>query len=110
MSTYIIIYQVTIPQRMVAESFVEFMRDEYFPAVHKGPTRIGRVTRLSLLQTSEAPCNTFFMHVNFDGMASGAPRADEEQVQKKFEAEYGVHVQRLGAYCEVASWSEEVKA
>jgi len=46
----VIIYQIRLPKRQDAEAFVKFMREEYFPAVHKGATRVGKVTDLVLLQ------------------------------------------------------------
>jgi hypothetical protein len=45
-----IIYQIRLPRKQDAEAFVKFMREEYFPAVHKGATRVGKVTDLVLLQ------------------------------------------------------------
>lgn len=52
MSNRQFIYQITIPERMIAENFVAFMRDEFFPAIHKGPTRVGEVTSLALWQNN----------------------------------------------------------
>ena len=104
-----IIYQITLPERMIGETFVEFMRDEYIPAVHKGPTRVGQVTGLSLfraLAETHEGMNTFFMHVSYNGLATGDVRVDNEEVRQKFEALYGAHVKRLGTYNEVAAWSE----
>jgi hypothetical protein len=46
----VITYQIRLPKRQDAEAFVKFMREEYFPAVHKGLTRVGKVTDLVLLQ------------------------------------------------------------
>jgi len=43
-----IIYQIKLPNKQDAEAFVKFMDEEYFPAVHKGPTRVGQVTDLVL--------------------------------------------------------------
>ena len=104
-----IIYQITLPERMIGETFVEFMRDEYFPAVYKGPTRVGQVIGLSLLrgvaETHEG-MNTFLMLVKYAGMATGNVNVDNEEVRQKFEALYGAHVERLGAYNQVAAWSE----
>ena len=45
-----IVYQIRLPKKQDAEAFVKFMLEEYFPAVHKGPTRIGQVTDLMLLR------------------------------------------------------------
>ncbi len=109
MSTFQIIYQITLPERMIGETFVEFMRDEYFPAVHKGPTRVGQVTGLALLRgvtETHERTNTFFMHVSYDGLATGDARVDNEEVRRKFET-FGARVERLGAYDEVAAWSED---
>jgi hypothetical protein len=110
MSTYQIIYQVTLPPRMISESFIDFMRDEYFPAVHKGPTRVGQVTGLLLLRgmaETEEGTNTFLMHVSYSGLAPRDISVDNKEVKKKFEALYGEHVKRLGNYHEVAAWSED---
>jgi len=58
-----IIYQIKLPKKQDAEAFVTFMRDEYFPAVEKGPTRVGQVTDLVLMQEqpqgSTTGCNFF---------------------------------------------------
>ena len=45
-----IIYQIRLPKKQDAEAFVKFMLEEYFPAVHMGLTRVGKVTNLVLLQ------------------------------------------------------------
>jgi hypothetical protein len=45
-----IIYQIRLPKKQDAEAFVKFMHEEYFPAVHKGATRVGKVTDLVLVQ------------------------------------------------------------
>lgn len=45
-----IIYQVKLPNTQDAEVFVKFMNDEYFSSVQKGPTRVGQVSDLALLQ------------------------------------------------------------
>ena len=61
-----IIYQIRLPKKQDAEAFVKFMQEEYFPAVHKGPTRVGQVTDLVLLQAKPEGRTTgceFFLHV-----------------------------------------------
>jgi len=114
MRTLEIIDRITIPERMhpdTIDAFVEFMRDEYFPAVRKGPTRVGQVTGLKLLRgvsETHEPTNTFFMHVTFDGLAQGRAIVDEE-IQRKFDS-FGTRVERLGAYEKVAVWREEAEA
>jgi hypothetical protein len=111
MSSLRIIYQITLPERMIGETFIEFMRDEYFPAVHKGPTRVGQVTSLSLLRVSDGiKTNTFFMQISYNGLATFEIRVDDKEVQQKFETLYGKRMKRLGSYYEVAAWSEKQAA
>jgi hypothetical protein len=108
MSTFLIIHQITLPEKQDAEAFMEFMRDEYFPAVHKGPTRVGQVTGLTLLRgvtETHERMHTFFMHVNYAGLATGKLRVDKEEVQSKFET-FGARIEHIGAFDEVAAWFE----
>jgi hypothetical protein len=110
MTTYQIIYQIKLPPRMIAETFVEFMQEEYFPAVHKGPTRVGQVTRLTLLRSgaeTDEEINTFFMHVSYSGLAPRDISVDDKEVKLKFETLYAKHVKRLGTYFKVADWPDE---
>ena len=56
-----IIYQIRLPKKQDAEASVKFMHEEYFPAVHKGATRVGKVTDLVLLQAElERVCIPLF--------------------------------------------------
>jgi hypothetical protein len=56
-----ITYQIRLPKKQDAEALVKFMHEEYFPAVHKGPTRVGKVTHLVLLQAEpEGVCIPLF--------------------------------------------------
>jgi hypothetical protein len=110
-----IIHQITIPERMdpsTIDAFEEFVRNEYFPAVFKGATRVGQVTGLALLRGVEETherTNTFLMQVSFDGLASGGARVDDEEIQRKFDS-FGARVEHLGAYARVAVWPEEAEA
>jgi len=101
-----IIYQIGLPKKQDAEAFVKFMREEYFPAVHKGATRVGKVTDLVLLQ-AEAKGRTkgcdFFWHVGWSGLATGDVRLDDETVAGKLES-FKAGIKRLGFYSEVAAW------
>jgi hypothetical protein len=110
MSTFQLIQQITLPERMDADAFEEFMRDEYFPAVDMTPTRRGGVTGLTLLrrvtETTHATMNTFLMYAGFDGSAE--VRVNEE-VQHKFES-IGPRVENFGAYYEAAVWPEDAQA
>ena len=103
-----IIHQITLPEEQDAEAFVEFMRDSYFPAVRKGPTRVGQVSGLVLLRgvtTTHERKTTFFMDVRYDGLASGDAIVDDEEIQRKFES-FDAHIERLDAYYEVVVWPE----
>jgi hypothetical protein len=115
----VLIQQITLPERFLPErfdEFAEFMRDEYFPAVEKGPWRTGAVIGLALLRKAESQSNTFLMHVSFESGVGGPPVAVtgvlevNEEVQRKFES-FGPRVERPGVvYDEVALWPEDAEA
>jgi hypothetical protein len=87
---------------------VKFIHEEYFPAVHKGATRIGQVIDLVLLQ-GEPEGRTkgceFFWHVGWSGLAMGDVRLDDETVASKL-GSFKPRIKRLGFYSEVAAWHE----
>jgi hypothetical protein len=104
----VIIYQIRLPKKQDAEAFVKFMREEYFPAVHKGATRVGKVTDLVLLQAEpegRAKGCEFFWHVGWSGLATGAIRLDDDTVGGKLEP-FKARIKRLGFYSEVAAWTK----
>ncbi len=107
-----IVHQITIPEQgdpSRIDAFEEFMRNEYFPAVSMGATRVGQVTGLALLRGvsgTHERTNVFLMYVSFAGLASGDARVDDEEIQRRFDS-YGARVERLGAYETVAVWPEE---
>ena len=101
-----IIYQIRLPKKQDAEAFVKFMHEEYLPAVHKEPTRVGQVTALVLLQAEPEGRTTgceFFLHVGWSGLAIGGYRLDDEAVASKLES-FKARIKRLGFYSEVAAW------
>jgi hypothetical protein len=99
-----IIYKITLAKKQDPEAFANFMREEYFPAVHKGPTRVGQVTALQLLQAEKGDRgNEFFWLVGWSGLSSGEPRVDDEKVLSKFKS-FGARTRRIGSYAEVAAW------
>ncbi len=105
-----IIYQIKLPKTQDAEVFVKFMNDEYFPSVHKGPTRVGQVSDLALLQEEPEGKTTgfnFFLHVGWSGLRSGGIRIDDEAVTKKFES-FKARIKRIGSYAEAAIWHHDV--
>lgn len=103
-----IIYQIKLPAKQDAAAFASFMRDEYFPAVHKGATRVGKVMSLQLLQggtDTGATTHEFLWLVGWSGLSSGDARIDDEAIQKKFKT-FAPRVKRLGSYKEIAAWEE----
>jgi hypothetical protein len=102
-----LVYDVRLPKDKRAATFERFMRDEYIPAVHKGPTRVGQVGELMLLRCE--PTSTrhkFLWLVDWGGLPNEQPmgvRVDDEKVSRKFER-FGATVKRLDAWDEVARW------
>jgi hypothetical protein len=104
----VIIYQIRLPKKQDAETFVKFMQEEYLPAVHKEATRVGKVTDLVLLQPELQGRTTgcqFFLHVGWSGLATGDVRLDDETVAGKLES-FKARIKRLGFYSDVAAWHE----
>ena len=105
-----IIYQINLPKKQNPEAFVKFMREEYFPAVHKGQTRVGQVTALTLLERQNAfegddVRNEFYWYVDWSGQPTGEVHIDDQEIAHKFGA-FKAEVKRLGAYEEVAVWGK----
>lgn len=109
-----IIYQITLPKKQDTEAFVKFMREEYFPAIHKGPTRVGQVTDLILLERKiiaegDDSENEYFLHVGWSGLPADSVRVDDQEIENKF-AIFEAEIKRLGSYQEVADWHGESPA
>lgn len=103
-----IIYQISLPKKQDAEAFVKFMCEEYFPAVHKGPTRTGQVTGLVLLQEEPEHATEgceFFWHVGWSGLSMGGAGVDDEAVTLKLES-FKARIKRIGSYEQKAAWNE----
>ncbi|WP_216324521.1 hypothetical protein [Deinococcus aestuarii] len=106
-----IIYQIELPQDQDAEAFVTFMREEYLPAIHLGPTRIGQVLGLTLYQEdteSQTEARRFLLQVEWSGLGGNHARLrlDDETVEGRL-ATFGAHLERLGFYREIISRREE---
>ena len=104
-----IIYQITLPKKKSTKAFVKFMREEYFPAVRKEPTRVGQVTDLVLLKRQNAfegddVENEFFWHVGWSGVPAGTAHVDDEKIAHKLAA-FKAEIKRIGSYEEVAVWN-----
>jgi hypothetical protein len=107
-----IIYRISLSETQDADRFEMFIKARYLPAVHKRPTRTGRVTDLALwrevAETSERT-HTFLVHLGFDGLPIGQLRVDDQEVQAAFEA-FGATLNRLGAFDERVVWPEDTKS
>ncbi len=109
-----IIYQINLPDQKNSGAFVNFMREEYFPAVHKGATRVGQVTRLTLLKREnevdgDNQACEFYWLVGWNGMSAGDAHVDDEKVLDKFKA-FKAEIKRIGYFKETANWHKENKA
>jgi hypothetical protein len=107
------VYQITLPKDQDLEAFVTFMREEYLPGVYKGPTRVGEVTDLVLLQSEEktrAAGHNFILQVGWEGLPiGGGLRINQEEVKSKFDS-FKARVKLLGSYYEAAAWHMESPA
>ena len=103
-----LIYEIRLPKEKDPAAFGAFMQDEYFPAVHKGPTRVGQVTELLLLRREGTrAAHRFLWLVGWSGIVPSSdwyPRADDEAVGSQLSDTFGATVKRLDAWQEVAHW------
>ena len=102
-----IIYEIKLPKKQDPGVFANFMQKEYFPAVFRGPTRVGQVTDLLLLQgmaetgDSKMP-HHFYWQVGWNGLGGGKVSCDNIEIQQKFEA-FKPTIKRIGMFEQVAS-------
>lgn len=98
------ISEIELPEEQAAEKFVDFMRDEYIPAVETGATRIGKVEGLQLLQgTTPDTSHRFLWIVDWNGLEhDAAGDRVNEAVARKF-GEFGATRKPHVAWRE-ASW------
>ena len=106
-----IIYQIRLPKQQDAKAFVTFMREEYFPAVHKGPLRAGQVTALMLLERQnevegDDVGNEFVWHVGWEGPGMVKVDIDDGAVARKFDS-FTASLTYIGSYVEVATWPKD---
>jgi hypothetical protein len=106
MAGHKIVYRVDLGEGKDGDAFEEFMADRYFPAVRKGPTRVGQVTGLTLWRgraETHVETDTFMVIMDFSGLATGQLRVDDDDVQRDFEA-FGAPLQRVGVFSQRAVW------
>jgi hypothetical protein len=105
----LLISKIDLPKKQDPAAFGEFMRDEYFPAVRKGPTRAGQVEELELLQsTATERSHTFLWLLSWNGIIPGPTfwvDADDEDVQHRFER-FGASVKPHVMWQEIAKWPQ----
>jgi hypothetical protein len=98
------IIQIELPEEHDPKEFVRFMNDEYFPAVYKGVTRTGQVSRLLLFQSdTRGTVRQFYLH------AAGVmihPKVDDENIRRKFDS-FDAEVHDLGEFFEAAEWPKK---
>jgi Patatin-like phospholipase len=103
----LLISEFELPEERDADAFTQFMQDEYIPAVHKGPTRVGQVEGLELLQG--APTETshrFLWLIRWNGVEPGPhARLVDDTMLGKFEA-FGASMKDPVSWREVTRWSE----
>jgi hypothetical protein len=104
-----IVYRTTLGEGQDGDAFEAFMRERYFPAVRKGPTRVGQVLGLELwrgLADTHESTDTFLVVMDFSGLSTGKLQVDDEQVVSAFEA-FGAPLERVGAFSEKGVWPED---
>jgi hypothetical protein len=104
----LILYRITIPKTLDEQQFIEFIREKYFPAVHRGPTRVGQIMGVRMLHPAADTDseNSLYLLVDFDGLAIGQIRVDDESVVEEME-KLGAVLTRLGAFDESDVWQVE---
>ena len=104
-----VVFEIKLPKSKDPETFAAFMRDEYMPAVHKGPTRRGTVTSVSLsqrrnLHAGDDFARNFLMRVGWEGVdLDDLPRIDGDAVNAKLDS-FKLRVKCLGEFDRVANW------
>ncbi len=104
-----VVLELKLPKSKDPEVFAAFMRDEYLAAVHKGPTRLGQVSSVSLSQRRNLHAGddferTFFMLVGWEGVELDTlPRVDGDDVKGKLDG-FMLDVKTLGEFSDIAGW------
>jgi hypothetical protein len=103
-----IVYRTTLGEGQDGDAFEAFMRERYFPAVRKGPTRVGQVLGLQLwrgLADAHESTDTLLVVMDFGGLSTGELYVDDHDVESAFEA-FGASLERVGAFSEKGVWPE----
>ena len=78
--TVLELHRLSCPADFADEDFQTFMKDEIFPSVHRGPTRVGQVVGLSLWRDHQT--NEFVWAIEYDGLIEGAHSAGGDGLAK----------------------------
>jgi hypothetical protein len=99
-----IIYSLKLKSLLQANSFEEFARTKYLPALETGPTRVGQLLGARLLRQQRAhesdPIdleNRFLLLFEWSGVWIDLPRSTDPTVQKVFDV-FDAEVTRLGHF------------
>ena len=81
------ISEIELAEGVDAEAFGDFFRDEFLPSVHMGPTRVGQVLGVELLERATSETETALaLLVRWSGLSDRVRvRSDDDAVQKRFE-------------------------
>ena len=104
----LLVSEIEVPKEQDAAAFADFMREEYIPAVEMGPTRIGMVEGIQLLQGATGDrSHTFLYLVDWNGLEhERAGGQVDEATSRKFE-EFGAMRTPRVAWSEVATRRRE---
>jgi hypothetical protein len=105
----LLISEMELPQDADGAAFSAFLRDEYLPAVHTGPTRVGQVEDLEFAERETTDGGHRFLRiVRWSGIDPGdgpwedmPVRVDDEAVLQKL-ASFGAKTTRHARWQEVA--------
>jgi hypothetical protein len=99
------VYDIRLPREEDAATFGTFLEERYIPAVEKGPTRVGAVRELVLLQReTTATSHRFLLIVRWSGVQNEkAGMVRDGAVLGELER-LGATVELLDDWHEVARW------
>jgi hypothetical protein len=79
-----IVQRIKLSPGQDPDEFVRFMRDEFLPAMRRGPTRIGQATYIELVQgNTQETLDEFMLLV--EGLMSFHPGFVGPELEKQFE-------------------------
>lgn len=100
-----IVQRIKLGAGQDADAFVGFMRDEFIPAMQRGPTRIGQASYIEFLQgNTESTLDEFVLLI--DGLMSFHPRFVGVELEQRFSS-FAPEIERIADdFRTVALWRE----